>query len=155
MLKTTEWFRMMHHHAGFSSGGDIVQMNIHWNFEPFLWPWPCSAIQSVHKTIQLMMMCHQTRFSCKRISSSVDKLESRILIIQSFTVTVILKTADQSFWETIWLILTYNHTKFGYKKFSDSEDIIWKNIHWHFEILLWPLPWPHKSNFSIKHSGLW
>ena len=30
-------------------------------------------IQSLHKTIQLMMMCHQTTFSCKRISSSDDR----------------------------------------------------------------------------------
>ena len=27
------------------------------------------TIQSFHKTIQRMMMCHQTKFSCKRISS--------------------------------------------------------------------------------------
>ena len=27
------------------------------------------AIQSFHKTIHLMMMCHQTKFSCKRISN--------------------------------------------------------------------------------------
>ena len=52
------------------------------------------AIQSFHKTIQLMMMCHQTKFSCKRIRSSEDTLESHILIIWSFTVT--LKTANQS-----------------------------------------------------------
>ena len=34
------------------------------------------AIQSFHKTIQLMMMGHQTKFSCKRISSSKHILES-------------------------------------------------------------------------------
>ena len=28
------------------------------------------AIQSFHKTIHLVMMCHQTKFTCKRISSS-------------------------------------------------------------------------------------
>ena len=30
------------------------------------------AIQSFHKTIHLMMMCHQTKFRCRRISSSED-----------------------------------------------------------------------------------
>ena len=37
----------MHHHTKFgykrfSSWGGIVQINIHWNFECFLWPWPWS-----------------------------------------------------------------------------------------------------------------
>ena len=75
-------------------------MNIHWNSEtPF-----CDldvdhnrAIQSFHKTIQLMMMCHQAKFSCKRISSSDNILKRHILIILSLTVTLTLKTANQSF----------------------------------------------------------
>ena len=37
--------KMLHHHTRFgyrrfSSWGDIVQMNIQWNYEPFLWLWP-------------------------------------------------------------------------------------------------------------------
>ena len=86
-----------------------------------------TVIQCVHKTIQLMMMCHQTKFSCKRIRSSEDTLESHILIIWSFTVT--LKTANQSFWKTVWLIMMHHHTKFGSKRFSKSEDIFWTTIH--------------------------
>ena len=39
------------------------------------------AIQSFHKTTQFMIMCHQTKFSCKMIISSQDILESLILII--------------------------------------------------------------------------
>ena len=41
------------------------------------------AIQSFHKAIHFMMMCHQIKFSCKRISSSEDilLLESHTLII--------------------------------------------------------------------------
>ena len=36
---------MMHHHTKFGykkfqSWGDIIQVNIQWHFEPFLWPWP-------------------------------------------------------------------------------------------------------------------
>ena len=39
------WPMMMHYHTKFgykrfSSGGNIVQMNIYWKFEPFLWLWP-------------------------------------------------------------------------------------------------------------------
>ena len=60
------------------------------------------AIQSFHKTIQLktiqlIMMCHQTKFTCKRISSSDNILKSHILIILSFTVTLTLKTTNPLF----------------------------------------------------------
>ena len=55
------------------------------------------AIQSFHKTIHFMMMYHQTKLSCKRISSSENILKSHTLIISSVTVTLILKTAKQSF----------------------------------------------------------
>ena len=123
---------MLHHHnkfgyRWFSSSGDAVQVNIHWNFEHF-----CDldldhnkAIQSFHKTtLHLMMMCHQTKFSCKRISSSDNILKRHILIILSLTVTLTLKTASQSFWKTIWLIMMQYYTMFGSKSFSDSEDII-------------------------------
>ena len=125
------WPMMLHHHnkfgyRWFSSSGDAVQVNIHWNFEHF-----CDldldhnrAIQPFHNTIQLMMTCHQTKSSCKRISSSEDVLESHIFILWSFTVTLILKTANQSFWKTICpmvnnffcmilhLMMIHHHTKF-------------------------------------------
>ena len=113
------------------------------------------AIQSFHKTIHLMMMCHQTKFTYKRISSSCNILKRQILMILFLTVTLTLKTANQSFWKTIWVILMHHHTKFGSKMFSDLENIIWTNIHWHFEILLWPWPWTQWSNFSTKLSSLW
>ena len=83
------------------------------------------AIQSFHKTIHLMTMCHKTKFSCKRIISSDIISKRHILIILSVTVTLTLKTADQSFWRTIWLIMMHQHTKSGSKRFSISEDIIW------------------------------
>ena len=39
------WPMMMYHHTKFgykrfSTWEDIIQVNTHWNFEPFLWPWP-------------------------------------------------------------------------------------------------------------------
>ena len=109
------------------------------------------AIPSFHRTIHLMMMYHQTKFNCKRIRNSDTTLKSHILIILSLTVTLTLKTANQSFWKTIWIIMMSQiTTKFGCKGFSDSEHIIWANIHWHFEILLWPWPWTQQSNFTIK-----
>ena len=141
-FRMTFWPIMMHHHAKFgykrlSSWWDIAQMNIHWNYEPF-----CDldldhnrAIQTFHKTSQPMMMYHQTKFRCKRISSSEDLLSSHILITWSFTVTLTLKTAKKkNFLETIWLIMMHHHTKFGSKRLSNSEDIFYTNFHQHFEI---------------------
>ena len=87
------------------------------------------------------------KISCKSISSSDNILKGHILIILSLTVTLTLKTANQSFWKTIWLIMMHHHTKFVSKQFSNSEDIIWANSQRHFENLLWP--WPtQQSNFS-------
>ena len=37
-----------------------------------------SAIQSLHKTLQLMVMYQSIKFGCKRISSSVDMVETVI-----------------------------------------------------------------------------
>ena len=81
------------------------------------------AIRSFHKTIHLMIMYHQTKLSCKRISSSDNILKSHIFIL-SLTVTLILKTANQSFWKTIWLIMMHHHTTFGGNRFSSSEDAV-------------------------------
>ena len=154
----TLWPMMMYRrtklgYRWFSSWGEIVQMNIYWNFEHFCDLDHNRAIQSFHKTIQLIMMCHQTKFSCKRISSS-DNVKKSLLIILTLTVTLTLKTANQSFLKTIWLIMMHHHTKFGIKRFSNSENIIQTSIHWHFEILLQPWPWTKPPNFSIKHSCL-
>ena len=102
------------------------------------------AIQSFHKTIQLMIMCYQIKLSCKKVSSSEDILD--ILIIRTFPVILILKTANQSFWKTIWLMMMHYHTKVGSKRLNDSEDIVWTNIHLYFEILLWPWPWTAVQN---------
>ena len=111
-------------------------MSIHSNSEHLPWPWPWSqqSIKPFHKTIQLKMMCHQSKFSCRRISSSEDILESHILIIWLLTVALTLKTANQAFWMTIWLMMMHCHTKFGSKRFSSSEDNIWTNIHKHLEL---------------------
>ena len=117
-----------------TKGSVVEEMLSRWTFTGIL-NIPCdfdfdhnSAIQSFHKTIQLMIMCHQTKLSSKRISSSDDTLKSHILI-WSFTVTLTLKTANQSFWKVIWLIMMHHNTKFDGKRFSDSETTIWTNIH--------------------------
>ena len=99
------------------------------------------AIQSFHKTIQLTMVCHQTKFSCKRIRGSKDTLKSHTLIMWSFIATLTMKAANQSFGKTIWLMMIHHHTKCGSKRFCNSKGNTWTDIHWHFEMSLWPWPW--------------
>ena len=59
-----------------------------------------------------MIMYYQTETGCKRVSSADNILKSHILMILSLTVTLTSKKANQSFWETIWLIMVHNHIKF-------------------------------------------
>ena len=153
--KKISWYSLAHDVASpyqvwlqrrFRSWWNIVQMNIHWNYLL------CDLdlhTTSFHKTVQLMIMCHQTKSA--KVSSSWDTLESYVLTIWYFTVTLALKTANQSLWKTLWLMMMQHSTKFGGKRFNCSEI----NIHWHFEVLLQLWPWTQQSNFSIKHSGLW
>ena len=52
-----------------------------------------------------------------------------------------LKVPKQSLHKTSWLKMMYRNTKFDYKKFNSSEDIVQKNITQSFEPLLWQWPW--------------
>ena len=61
----------------------------------------CKTLGPIMMHHHTKFVCHETKFSSKRISSSDDILESHILIIWCFTLT--LKTANQSFKRTIWL----------------------------------------------------
>ena len=48
---------------------------------------------------------------------------SHILIISELAVTLTLKTVNQFFCVTLWLMMLYKYTKFGNKMFCSSEDI--------------------------------
>ena len=69
------------------------------------------AIQSFHKTIHLMTMCIHTKFSCKRKSSSDNISKRHTLIMLFITVTLTFKTANQSFWKTIPLIIMHHQNQ--------------------------------------------
>ena len=152
---------MLHHYTKFgyrrfSSWGDTVQINIHWNSEPLLWHWPgpqqsnpiCSQDNPPYDNAP------SNQASCKRISSS-GNIKKR-----SYFDYIILN-CDLDFEDSKSFFLKDNlaHNDASpypsSKRLSNSENIIWINIHWHSEILLWPWPWTQQSNFSIKHSGLW
>ena len=54
---------------------------------------------------------------------------SHILVISALAVTLTLKTVNQFFCMTLWLMILHNHTKFNNKIFCGSEDIIRTYIH--------------------------
>ena len=104
----TLWPMMLHHHTKFGYRDSAAEdISSRWTFTGILNLF-CDldqdhnrAIQSLHKTIHLMMMYHHTKFSDKRISSSDNILKSHGLIILILTVTLTLKTANKSFWKII------------------------------------------------------
>ena len=49
------------------------------------------------------------------------------LLIWAFTVTLTLKTANQSFCMTLQVMKMHHYTKFGYKRFKGSQNISWTN----------------------------
>ena len=122
----TLWPMTMHDHTkfgykGFNSCGHIHLMNFqwnsvshdvilcgwlgsehqltNWNFEPFLWCWPRSQqsnpIFSKHNPDYDDVLSNQVWL--QQTSRSEYILESNILITRSFTVTLTLKKANQSF----------------------------------------------------------
>ena len=80
-----------------------------------------AGIQFFCKTLQLMMLYYQTKFGYKQICSSEDISPRCDLDIEDSEPFFLQDTLAQ---DTL-----PNHTKFGDKKFFDSEDIIRTNIH--------------------------
>ena len=86
------------------------------------------AIQSFHKTIHLMMMCHQTKFSCKRIcSSGYIKSYFQCMI---FHCDLDLENNNLIFRQNTPVYDDVHQIKFGCTKTSSSADMVgtvWSN----------------------------
>ena len=101
-----------------------------------------------------MMMCHPTKFGCKKISSSIDMSETVIyLIIWALTGTLNLKTTNLFSCMTLGSMMVHHHTKFGYKRFSGWGNIVQMNIHWNTYPFLWP--WTQHSSLFTRQSSSW
>ena len=157
---------IMYHHTKFGYkilGGleDLMWTNIYWYFEP---PFAVTLTLNVlilfffDKTLWIIMMYHWTKFGWQKFSSSEDIVERVIvfLIIRALIVILTLKIANRFFCMTLGLMALHCNTMFGNKAFCSWENIILTNIQWHFEPLLWPLPWKQWSSFLFftRHSGL-
>ena len=96
-----------------------------------------TAIQSVHKTSQFMMTVpsykvwlekHQQFSSRYGINSQFDYMSPHC------TLDFAQRQKTIFFRMTFWpMVVTNNHTKFGYESFSGSEDIVQTNIDYNFE----------------------
>ena len=84
-----------------------------------------------------MMLYYQTKFGCKRTSSLEDTTYFDYI---SFHCDLDIEHSEPFFFcMTLWLMVLHNNTRFGDKMFCGSEDIVWENIHKHFEPSQWPL----------------
>ena len=64
-----------------------------------------------------MMMYHQIKFGCKKISTLVAMTETVVFdYILALTVTLTLKIANQSFHMTLWSMMLHHQTKFDIKR---------------------------------------
>ena len=146
-LRKIIWLKMMHHHNKFvckrySDSDGMIWTNIH-NILKFCYELGREhlTIQFLNKTLWLTIMYDQTKFSSRSISCWEDVLETIIFwSYRALAVTLTLKIANQSFCMTLRLMMMHHNTRFGNKIFCGLEDIIWTNIHWHFEPSLWPWP---------------
>ena len=62
----------------------------------------------------------KTKLGCKRLISSEDIAETVIFWLYKPHSDFNLEDSV-----TIWLMMKHNHTKFGYKKLSSSDNIFW------------------------------
>ena len=58
------------------------------------------------------------------IPSLATKGKYHSVKFSTFTMTLTLNIAKQSFCKTLWLLMMYHQTKFGCKRINGSEDII-------------------------------
>ena len=115
-----------------------------------------AVIPFFHRTLWLMVLYYQTKFGCKLTCSLEDTTEIVIVLLYKPLPLPWHWTQWTNFsaWHSgLWCCITI--PRFGNEMFCGSEDIVWTNIHWHFEPSLLPWPWRQQSHFSKGHSSLW
>ena len=131
-----------------SSSKDIVQTNFNWNFQHLLWPSPWAHQSSIFprhyglwSTIKLSVVAKETLAQKSQwwYFSYICFLE------QALTVTLTLKTETHLVLHDMCPTLMCQQTKFGYKRFSGSDDTFWTK-QWHTDRVI-PVPTPPPHNF--------
>ena len=69
-------------------------------------------------------MHHYTKFTYKIFGDSDDILQTNILDMLTFTVTLTLNAVLQHFHKTLWLMMMYHQTKCGWKRISDTVETV-------------------------------
>ena len=81
-----------------------------------------------------MIMYHRTKFGSQGINSSENIVERLIFWPYEPSLWPWSWRKQTIFFRmTLWLMILHHYSKFDNKIFCGSEDIIWTNIHWHFE----------------------
>ena len=72
-----------------------------------------------------MMIYQPIKSGCKKNNSLADMVET-VIFDQMYphSVTLNLKTANQTSCMTLWPTMLHHHTKFGYRRFSSWWDIV-------------------------------
>ena len=64
-----------------------------------------------------MKMYHPIKVGCKKISSSIDTVETVTFHCRDLTLMLTMKIANKPFM-TLWPMMLLSHTKSGYRRFS-------------------------------------
>ena len=88
-----------------------------------------TTIPLVHKTLQPMMMYHSIKLGFKKISSSIDMVDTVIFDYMNPHCGLDLEDSKPIFLHDTLAHDDASPYQFGSKRFSDSENIIWTNMH--------------------------
>ena len=122
------------------------------SFEHSLWPWPRPQ-QPLHKTVQFMMY-QPIKCGCKRISNSVDTVETVIFNCMSLHCDLNREYSNLIFSQDS---LAHNDASPYHPWLQNVQQFrrYHPNKHWIFDHFLWPWPWTQQSNLFTRDSGLW
>ena len=146
------WLMMMHHHTKF-------------DWSEILFGQTFTEVQNLYCDLDQsnLFTRHSSLWTCTvKLSWSPPKNQQfrtyntliELVIFDCMnrnSVTLTLKIETHFLYMTLWLIMMSHHTGFGYKWFSDAEDIIQTNVKWNFQPWLWHQPWTQQSNIFTWH----
>ena len=118
-------YRLNQHRVNFRVSAETLTLN--------------TVIPFFHRTLQLIMLCYQTKFGCKPTTSLEDTPEIVIFWLYKLSLWPWPWTQWINFM-TIWLMMLHNHTRFVTKCFVVQKISSRQTFTKNFEPWLWPWP---------------
>ena len=147
----TIWLVMMHHNSEFGNKMlgclEVIiwknHLDNHWHFDPSLWPrpWMPQSFYFSQNTLAYNDVLSEQVWLLKNQQFRRYSRKSYFDDMSPHWDPYLYDSKQFLFCITLWLMMLHHHIKFGNKTFWGSEDIIQTNIHWHFELSLWPWTW--------------